>query len=25
MDWNLKGVVVAGEADPRLWPGATRP
>ena len=25
MDWNQKGVVVAGEADPRLWPGAARP
>ena len=25
MDWNLKGVVVAGEADSRIWPGALRP
>jgi non-heme Fe2+,alpha-ketoglutarate-dependent halogenase len=25
MDWNQKGVVVAGEADSRLWPGAERP
>ena len=25
MDWNLKGVIVAGSADTRIWPGATRP
>jgi hypothetical protein len=25
MDWNQKGVVVAGQADPRLWPGCPRP
>ncbi|MEX0824813.1 MAG: phytanoyl-CoA dioxygenase family protein [Pirellulaceae bacterium] len=25
LGWNKKGVVVAGEADPRLWPGAKRP
>ena len=24
-DWNLKGVVVSGEANPTLWPGAIRP
>ena len=25
LDWNLKGVIVSGDADPRLWPGAKRP
>ncbi len=25
MDWNLKGVIVSGQADSRLWPGASRP
>lgn len=25
LGWNQKGVVVAGEADPELWPGARRP
>ena len=25
MDWNQKGVVVAGTADTRLWPGCPRP
>ncbi|MBA62774.1 MAG: phytanoyl-CoA dioxygenase family protein [Planctomycetaceae bacterium] len=25
LDWNLKGVIVSGEADSRLWPGAKRP
>jgi ectoine hydroxylase-related dioxygenase (phytanoyl-CoA dioxygenase family) len=25
LGWNQKGVVVAGEADPKLWPGAKRP
>ncbi|MEC7564732.1 MAG: phytanoyl-CoA dioxygenase family protein [Planctomycetota bacterium] len=25
MDWNLKGIVVAGQADPQLWPGAPAP
>lgn len=25
LNWNLKGVVVAGAADPALWPNAQRP
>jgi len=25
LGWNAKGVVVCGEADPQLWPGAARP
>lgn len=25
LGWNAKGVVVAGTADPALWPGAKRP
>lgn len=25
LEWNRKGVVVAGEADPQRWPGAPRP
>lgn len=25
LGWNRKGVVVSGKADPRAWPGATRP
>lgn len=25
LDWNRKGVVVCGEADAKLWPGAIRP
>ena len=25
MDWNLKGVLVSGEANSTLWPGALRP
>lgn len=25
LDWNRKGVIVRGTADPELWPGAQRP
>lgn len=25
LDWNRKGVVVSGQADPALWPGLARP
>lgn len=25
LGWNQKGVVVCGQADPNLWPGAVRP
>ncbi|QDS92310.1 Phytanoyl-CoA dioxygenase (PhyH) [Roseimaritima multifibrata] len=25
LDWNRKGVIVAGEADPEKWPNAPRP
>lgn len=25
LDWNRKGIIVSGKADPQLWPGATKP